>query len=139
MTVKDLVVVSKADDQRFKAGCDVEISGSDLDLVTKVEFTGAEAEWSLKDGKIVTKLPAKALDGVVTVSLASGKKATSEAIEVVKPVLLGWSDLEAYVAGETIVTIEGDDLDLVESVKWVTRSKASSTANLKQSLTISRK
>ena len=117
VTVKDLVVVSKADDQRFKAGCDVEISGSDLDLVTKVEFTGAEAEWSLKDGKIVTKLPAKALDGVVTVSLASGKKATSEAIEVVKPVLLGWSDLEAYVAGETIVTIEGDDLDLVESVK----------------------
>ena len=117
VTVKDLVVVSKADDHRFKAGCDVEISGSDLDLVTKVEFTGAEAEWSLKDGKIVTKLPAKAQDGVITVSLASGKKATSEAIEVVKPVLLGWSDLEAYVAGETIVTIEGDDLDLVESVK----------------------
>ena len=117
VTVKDLVVVSKADDQRFKAGCDVEISGSDLDLVTKVEFTGAEAEWTLSGNKIVTKLPATAKDGSVTVTLASGKKATSEAIEVVKPVLLGWSDLEAYVAGETIVTIEGDDLDLVESVK----------------------
>ena len=117
VTVKALTVKTLAEDGRYKAGCKVEIGGSDLDLVTKVEFTGAEAEWSLSEGKIVTVLPASAKDGEVTVTLESGKQAFSEEIEVVKPEILAWEILDAYVAGKTDVVVEGNDLDLVESVK----------------------
>ena len=117
VTVKALTVKTLAEDGRYKAGCKVEIGGSDLDLVTKVEFTGAEAEWSLSEGKIVTVLPASAKDGEVTVTLESGKQAFSEEIEVVKPEILAWELLDAYVAGKTDVVVEGNDLDLVESVK----------------------
>ena len=117
VSVTELSVVSKASDGRFKAGSDVEISGSDLDLVTKVEFTGAEASWYLKDKKIIATQPAAAQDGVVTVTLDSGKKAYSDEIEVVKPEILAWEHVEEVIAGQSTLYFEGEDLDLVESVK----------------------
>ena len=118
VSVTDLAVVSLAEDKRFKAGCEVEISGEDLDLVTKVEFTNSEeGSWYLSDGKIVAIQPVDAKDGPVTVTLESGKQAFSEDIDVVKPDILAWEHFDEYVAGETVVTIEGYDLDLVESVK----------------------
>lgn len=117
VTVTDLTVVSLAEDQRFKGGCEVEISGEELDLVTKVEFKGAEeGSWYLSEGKIVAIMPVDAQDGPVTVTLDSGKQAYSEDIEVVKPEVLAWEHFDTYVAGKTEVLIEGLDLDLVESV-----------------------
>ena len=116
VNVKELAVVSLAEDQRFKAGCSVQISGSDLDLVTKVEFTGAEASWYRDGDKIVATQPDTAKDGPVTVTLESGKKAYSEDLEVVKPEILAWAHFEEYVAGKTVVRVEGLDLDLVDNV-----------------------
>lgn len=115
VTVSDLAVKSLAEDERFKAGCTVEISGEDLDLVTKVEFNGAEASYYLSDGKILATQPAAAKDGVITVTLESGKQAFTEEIEVVKPVILGW--MSEGVAGAFKNTIVGHDLDLVTSAK----------------------
>ena len=116
VTVAGLAVVSLADDSRFKAGSTVEITGSDLDLVTKVEFNGAEASWYLSDGKIIATQPDGAKDGVITVTLDSGKQAFTQEIEVVKPEIRDVEYFDAYVAGKTVVTIIGEDLDLVSSV-----------------------
>ena len=117
VSVSDLAISSLAEDGLYKAGAPVKISGNDLDLVTKVEFTGAEASWYYMDGALYATVPAAAQDGGVGVTLASGKQAWTEPVEVVKP----WIDYYSrgdVIAGETPVTISGTDLDLVTSAKW---------------------
>ena len=123
VNVKELSVKSLASDSRFKANTDVEISGTDLDLVSKVEFTGAEANWYLSGGKIVATIPAAAQDGPVTVTLESGKQAFSEDLEVVKPVILSWDVIDGAVAGQTSITVKGSDLDLVEKATIGTKAQ----------------
>ena len=115
LNVTDLEVASLAEDGRYKAGSDVSITGSDLDLVTKVEFTGAEAQWYLDGENIVATVPAGAKDGGLTVTLASGKQAYSSEIAVVKPVATAVDKNEA-VAGQTNIVVTGTDLDLVTGV-----------------------
>ncbi len=116
VTVADLAIASLAEDGRFKAGTEVKISGSDLDLVTKVDFANASASsWYYSAGDIVAQIPAEAKDGSVTVTLDSGKQAYTPEIEVVKPVVTG-CDSSDGVAGETVVTVSGTDLDLVTGV-----------------------
>ena len=115
LSVVDLAIASIAEDGRYKAGSDVKITGSDLDLVTKVEFTGAEAQWYLDGEDIVATIPADAKDGGVTVTLGSGKQAYTEAIEVVKPVATWISGREAVAGGQQIA-VAGTDLDLVTGV-----------------------
>ena len=118
VNVAELAVASLASDGRFKAGTEVAITGTDLDLVTAVAFENAEdVAWYLDGSRIVATIPATAKDGVVTVSLESGKKAYSADLEVVKPEIIAWDHLDAVVAGETVLRIIGSDLDLVESVK----------------------
>ncbi len=116
VSVADLEIVSLAEDGRYKAGSEVEISGSDLDLVSKLEFTGAEAPFFLDEGKIYAEIPATAKDGAVTLTLGSGKQARTAAIEVVKPVISAIS-ANAVVAGKDEVEVSGLDLDLVTEVK----------------------
>lgn len=117
VNVTALTVKSLAEDARFKAGCEVEITGEDLDLVTKVEFTGAEASYSMdSEGKIIAVQPATAKDGAITVTLDSGKQAYSEDIEVVKPVVSAVDKTEA-VAGADVIVVSGEDLDLVSAAK----------------------
>ena len=116
VSVADLEIKSLAEDGRYKAGAEVEISGSDLDLVTKLEFVGAEATFYLKEGKLYAEIPAAAQDGALTVTLASGKQAQTAAIEVVKPVITSLSATSA-VAAKDKVEINGTDLDLVTEVK----------------------
>lgn len=123
VTVTELSIASIADDGRYKAGTNVEITGEDLDLVTKVEFTNAEASFSYTGGKITATVPAAAKDGNVTVTLGSGKQAFTDAIEVVKPVATGISITEA-VAGADTVVVSGTDLDLVTSVKIGTQEQS---------------
>lgn len=122
VTVTALAIKSLAEDNRYKAGVKVEITGEDLDLVTKVEFTGAEAFWSISDDKIEATQPEAAKDGVVTVTLASGKQAFTPEIEVVKPVVKAVDKTEA-IAGKDKVVVSGDDLDLVTGVTIGTKDK----------------
>ncbi len=116
VSVADLQISSIAEDGRYKSGTEVEISGSDLDLVDKLTFVNAEASFSYRDGKIYTSIPAAAKDGAVTVTLESGKQARTPEIEVVKPVITSLSATEA-VAGKTELEIYGTDLDLAVTVK----------------------
>lgn len=119
VTVADLGITSLAKDGRFKAGAEVQITGSDLDLVEKVAFGGGvEASFYYSDGSLFTSVPDTAKDGAVTVTLGSGKQASTGEIEVVKPEILAWeSVIDALVAGESTLRIEGLDLDLVTSAK----------------------
>ena len=116
VSVADLGIKSLAEDGRYKAGTEVEISGSDLDLVSKLAFVNAETSFTYKDGKIYTTIPAAAKDGAITVTLESGKQSQTPEIEVVKPVITSLSATEA-VAGKTELEIYGTDLDLATVVK----------------------
>lgn len=115
LSVAGLEISSLAEDGRYKAGSEVAIEGSDLDLVKKVEFTGAEAQWYLDGERIVAGVPAEAKDGQVTLTLGSGKQAYTSEIEVVKPVVSAVDKTEA-VAGQTTIDVTGADLDLVTGV-----------------------
>lgn len=97
-----------------KAGSDLTIKGSDLDIVTKLTFPGAgDAEFAYADGAITVTVPATATEGEITLTMDNGDTATVEyalvhgAVEAVAPAELK--------AGEKI-TVTGTDLDLVASV-----------------------
>ncbi len=122
VSVSDVAIRTLAEDGRYKAGCEVEITGNDLDLVTKVDFVNAAASWFYQDGSIFATLPAEAKDGSVTLTLDSGKQAWTDEIEVVKPVITAYDGPDA-VAGETMLGIGGDDLDLVVSAKIGTKEQ----------------
>lgn len=98
----------------FKAGHNVTITGTNLDLVTGVAFGEASVEFSNDGSKIVTAIPASAVDGPLTLTTASGKTIDTEAITLVKPVISAVSPA-SIVAGNDI-TVTGTDLDLVTSV-----------------------
>ncbi len=112
VSVSDLSIASLADDGRYKAGTQVEITGGDLDLVESVAFTNADASWYYSSGKIYATVPQAAKDGAVTVTLGSGKQAVTDAIEVVKPVVTG-VDANTGIAGQSVIAVSGTDLDLV--------------------------
>ena len=115
LSVAELEISSLAEDERYKAGSDVAIAGTDLDLVKKVEFNGAEAQWYLDGDRIVATVPAGAKDGYVTLTLGSGKQAYTSEIAVVKPLATAVDKKEA-VAGQTGIVVTGTDLDLVTGV-----------------------
>lgn len=107
----DLAIAAET---RYKAGLNAVISGKDLDLVTGASLAGTALAPVLAEGKLTFTIPAEAVDGAVTLTLANGKTVDTEAIELVKPVVTALSVTE-LVAGDTF-TIEGTDLDLVNSV-----------------------
>ncbi len=102
-----------AAETRYKAGLNATITGKDLDLVTGAALAGTALEYTLDGNKMTFAIPATAIDGAVTLTLANGKTVDTEAVELVKPVVTEVAPLE-LVAGETI-TVKGEDLDLVVS------------------------
>ena len=103
-----------AAETRYKAGLSAVVTGKDLDLVTKADLAGTALEYTYAEKKIAFTIPATAVDGVVTLTLANGKTVATEAIELVKPVVSSISPLELY-AGDESVVVTGEDLDLVVS------------------------
>lgn len=100
----------------FKAGLNVVITGTDIDLVNGVSFASGVAQetFTNAEGKLIASIPATAVDGVITLSMASGKTVETPAITLVKPALTGLGATE-IVAGNTF-TVAGTDLDLVTEV-----------------------
>ncbi len=109
-------VVSGVTPAPVKNGAVVTLAGSDLDLVTGLDFPKASgAEFTLAEGKITATVPEAAQEGDITLSLANGKTVTAD-LTLVKPVVTGFSANPAS-AGST-VTIEGTNLDLVAAVSF---------------------
>jgi len=111
-------VITSVAPMLVKNGATFTITGTNLDLATKVTFAGSV------DGTIVTQsatkidvtVPMTAVDGTVVLSTNSGKTAESAAITLVKPTFTSFAPL-SLVAGD-IVTISGTDLDLVKKVDF---------------------
>lgn len=115
-----LVVPSdiKVSAARFKAGESVTITGKDLDLVTSLAFSSGVAGDMLYDvdtKAITTTIPATAVDGAITLTLANATTVDSEALTLVKAAVTGVTPT-ALMAGESI-TVSGSDLDLITGVK----------------------
>lgn len=103
---------------KFKAGEEVTITGNNLELVTSLAFASGVAADMLYDvdtKAITTTIPATAVDGAITLSLANGTTVDTEALTLVKAVVTAVAPTE-LMAGEQI-TVKGTDLDLVKGVK----------------------
>jgi len=97
-----------------KAGANLVISGSDLDVVTGVDFPGAAGcEFAYADGAITVAVPATATEGDVTLNMANGE-AVTVAYTLVHPAVTAIAPVE-LMAGESI-TVSGTDLDLITDV-----------------------
>ncbi len=107
----DLAIAAET---RYKAGLNATITGKDLDLVTGAALAGTALEYTLADGKLTFAIPAAAVDGAVTLTLANGKTVDTEAVELVKPTITEVAPLEIYA--EEKITVKGEDLDLVAGV-----------------------
>lgn len=110
-----------------KNGAELTISGSDLDLVTGVDFPNAGgAEFAFAGGKITLAVPEKAQEGDISLSLANGKTVAA-AFTLVKPTVTGFSANPASAGSD--VTINGTDLDLVAAVTFGGGLKVDVTAS----------
>lgn len=100
-----------------KAGANLTIGGTDLDLVKKVTFGGGRVATivSQQADKIVVTVPEDAQDGNVTVEVASLLSvASANALTLVAPVVSG--SAPNPVKNGKDLTITGTDLDLVTTV-----------------------
>lgn len=102
---------------RFKAGSEVTVSGKDLDLVTALSFASAEAafDYDAESGSLTAAIPATAVDGALTLTLANGTTVETEAVELVKAEVAAVSPTELVAGGQ--ITVTGSDLDLITEVK----------------------
>jgi hypothetical protein len=99
-------------------GATVKITGTNMDLISKVTFAG-EKDGTIEDGGTATeinvKVPANAGEGKVTFTTFANKTVESTMVlELVKPVITNITP-SVIMAGETI-TITGTNLDLVDMV-----------------------
>ncbi len=100
-----------------KTGATVTVSGVDLDLVTRVTFSGDKtgAVQSNSGTEMIVNVPADARDGAVTFSTAAGKTVTSStALAMVKPTIGTMSPTDIQV--NNVLTVTGNDLDIVSKV-----------------------
>ncbi|MCB0585678.1 MAG: IPT/TIG domain-containing protein [Phaeodactylibacter sp.] len=101
-----------------KNGENVTVTGADLDLVTRVVFGGNKVGAILGGGtatEIRVKVPISATEDVVLFRTAAEKEvASAQALQLVRPVITGFTPSEARFGEE--ISIEGEDLDLVSSV-----------------------
>jgi len=100
-----------------KNGATLTVTGSDLDLISGVLFTGCANDTTVNSGGTATQIqvpvPASATDGVVTFNTLSGQSVTAN-VTLVKPTITDISPA-TILAGDQ-VTITGTDLDLVISL-----------------------
>ena len=103
-----------------KNGSDITLTGTDLDLVTKVTFGGNKDGQLIAGGSstsISVKVPADASVGTITVTTAAGKTVTSSgALDLVKPSFTTISPLAVQFNNN--ITVTGTDLDLVAKVTF---------------------
>ncbi len=109
-------VVSGVTPAPVKNGAVVTLAGSDLDLVTGLDFPNAAgAEFAFAEGLITATVPEAAQEGDITLHLANGKTVTAD-LTLVKPVVTGFSANPASAGSD--VTITGTNLDLVAKVAF---------------------
>ena len=110
-------VVSGVTPIPVKNGAEITLVGSDLDLVSGLDFPNSSgAEFAFAEGKITATVTEKAQEGDIVLHLVNGKSVTAD-LTLVKPTVTGFSANPASAGSD--VTIEGSDLDLVEGVSFL--------------------
>jgi hypothetical protein len=113
-----LPAITELSEASIKAGAELTITGTSLDLVEKVIFGGGkEATGFTREGLTTIKVdvPADAQDGVVTVVAWSGVEVQSAgALTLAVPVATAVNPL--LVKNGASATIAGDNLDLVTAI-----------------------
>ncbi|MFR9533204.1 MAG: IPT/TIG domain-containing protein [Rikenellaceae bacterium] len=122
----------------IKAGENLTIKGENLDLVASVEFGGAQiATEFVSQGanEVVVASPAAMADGAILITSMAGQVVESEdALECIVPTALTVEAEEGFKAGN-IVTISGDDIDLVTAVQF-SGSAVASEFTLEESISV---
>lgn len=96
-----------------KAGEELIISGKDLDVVTRVDFPGAESvSFTVENGTLKAVLPAVATEGELVLYHANGN-AVSVSFTTVKAAISSVSPLEVYAGDDELVVVKGENLDLI--------------------------
>lgn len=103
-------------------GQDVTINGTDLDLVSKVFFTGQSAPVTTFESQsassLVVKVPASAVAGKITLEAFSGETTVSDVVlSMLLPSITAMTPNP--VSPQDNLTITGANLDLVASVAFV--------------------
>ena len=112
--------VSKISPSPVKAGANLTIEGTDLDLTKEITFPGGSkvsAFESIEAGKIVVKVPANSQDGAVKLGLASLVEVSSTPqVSMLLPTITDIAPNPAKTGGK--ITVKGKDLDLVTTVTF---------------------
>ena len=116
-----LPMVSEVSPNPITHASNVTLTGTDLDLVKKVLFTGVatpiDSFVSQSATSLVVKIPGSATKGAVTVFAASGVSTTSsQQLDLIMPAITTLSPNPANP--EENLTITGTNLDLVDSISF---------------------
>ncbi|MCQ2115528.1 MAG: hypothetical protein MJZ07_04935 [Bacteroidales bacterium] len=107
--------VTKVAPSPVKAGGKLTVTGTNLDLVTKVSCEGADnlTFSTTSDKEIVVDITAKAVEGELTLSLANESTVVTN-FTTVHPTITAVTPTELY-AGDEPIKVTGTDLDLIVS------------------------
>jgi hypothetical protein len=98
----------------------ITITGTDLDLVTRVNFGGgkqANVESGGSSTQIKAKVPADATDGEISFATAANKSVPSPAVlTLVKPQISSFTPATVETEDSPSITISGSHLDLVSKI-----------------------
>ncbi len=112
-----------------KPGGTVTITGTHLDLITSVGYTGGKNSTIQPGGSstsITVSVPAEAKEGALALGTAANKTVTSDNLGMVKPAITAVSPADIQFTKE--LTITGSDLDLVANVKFSGGTEAKPTS-----------
>ena len=103
-----------------KTGSNVTVTGTNLDLITSVNF-GGEKTGTIQSGgsatQITVQVPLDATADIVTFNTAADKSvATTTTLDLVKPAITNIAPLTLLT--KELITITGTNLDIVDSVKF---------------------
>ena len=114
------------------------ITGTDLDLVTKVTFGGG-VDGTIQTGETATSVkvtvPVNAKEGVVTLTTASTKTVETAELKLVKPVVTSYAS--STVGAGTEMTFIGENLDLVTKVTFLGNETAPEPAEGEEPIDVS--
>lgn len=101
----------------------IEITGTNLDLVSSVTFADGEdgVNGVIQGGgtatSITVQVPATAVEGVISLNTNAGKSvATATDLELVVPVITNFTPASVNTADSPTITITGTDLDIVTKI-----------------------